>query len=260
MKRFLLFPAIMLCLLPLMACEKLAYEEDDGELSLQLNMAYDMVNMDAKDPSTMASVSANSKSGGMKFSYRILNDAGTDVSSKFQVPGVPTPKEEALSFQDEHWMILVPKAFWELGEYKFEATLTDKNGNKRTKTASFEVTNSARNRSQAIYTAGVDGFSDVLKSGSAVQWSGRIFFEGRELTFRTRVLRARDTSDMSSGFAVECPASTMSSPFDLSQVKVRLAKSSVGTEEYLFEIRGEDEDRNWLIRRDTLRVYSSIEY
>lgn len=260
MKRFSLLPAILLCLLPLMSCQKLTSEEDDGELSLQLNMAYDLVNTDAKEPSTMASVAAKSKSGGMKFSYRILDAAGKEVSAKFHVPSIPAPKEDALSFQDEHWMILVPKAFWELGDYKFEATLTDKNGNKRTKTASFEVSNSARNRGQAIYTAGVDGFSDVLSSGSTVQWSGRVFFEGRELSFRTLVLRARDTSDVSSGFTVECPVSTTSSPFDLSQVKVRLAKSSVGTEEYLFEIRGEDEDRNWLVRRDTLRVYSSIEY
>ncbi|MBK9577890.1 MAG: hypothetical protein IPK50_08330 [Fibrobacterota bacterium] len=250
----------MLCLMPLMSCDELASEESDGELSLQLNMSYELVNVDAIAPLTYASVSAKSKTGGMKFSYRILDYSGADVGAKFKVPSIPTPKEDALSFQDEHWLISIPKEFSDLGDYKFEVTLSDKNGMRRTKTAPFEVSNSARNRGQAIYTAGVNGFSDALRSGATVQWSGKMFFDGSHMSFRTRVLRLRDTSDWSSGFTVDCPSSTTSSPFDLSEVKVKLAKSSVGTEEYLFEIRGEDEDENWLIRRDTLRVYSSIEY
>lgn len=259
MKTMRFLPMLLGFLMPLMGCDGLT-SEDDGPLSLQLNMAYETVYMDGTSPSTMASISAKSNAGGMKFSFRVLDETGADVSSKFEVPLTPTPSEEALSFQEEHWRIMVPRKFWELGTYRFEVTLKDKNGNTRTKTASFEVTNAARERSQAIYTAGVAGFSEVLRAGSPVQWSGRLFFEGSHLSFRTRVLRARDTSDVSKGFAVECPTGTSSSPFDLSQIRVNLASSTLGTEEYLFEIRAEDEDRNWLVRRDTLRIYTAYEY
>lgn len=241
-------------------CQTLGSTENDADLSLQLNLSTESVNMDAEYPRLYASVAAKSKTGGMKFSYRVRISDGTDVSSKFLVPVVPEVGESQLSYENEHWVVDIPRNMADLGSYEFEVTLTDKSGKNRTKASGFEVSNSARNRDQAIYSAGVVGFSDGLHTGTSVHWSGKLYFTGNHLSLRPRVRLLPDSTDRSDAFTIQCPTVLTSSPFDLSQITVTPKSGYSTTAGYLFELRGEDENSNYLVRRDALSSGSSSGY
>lgn len=259
-----LLAALAAFLLPLSACDKLtdSNQPAPGKPSVSFSLTDTVISSTDTADHTLVLILAKAPAQGMKVTASILDATGNVVTSQFATSfgTLPCCSDIDSVLLDSGWKIAA-KPTTAAGTYTFKVTVTDKNKETASQSATFRVTADATDPdpydpgTESILISGWAGLGTVTPDEFSTL-SGSLFFES-SYVYLTVTVETPFGVDVSSVFDLSYPLQTAVSPFNLSKVMVKSLGAPSGSYNLVFTVR--DSQGNELTQESSFSVVNGAE-